>query len=64
MRLTLLTDPCEHGQCPALYATDRGTVVVQGGRVAHGDVPGGVPGHEEVVEIPADLLRQAVARLD
>jgi hypothetical protein len=63
MRLNLLVEPCQGGRCPAVYETDRGTIVVQGARLACGDRPPGVPDHEELVEIPAELLRAAAARL-
>jgi len=48
---------CVDGTCPTIYATDRGTVVVQGQQVNDSDVTLG-PG-EVLVEIPAELLRQA-----
>jgi hypothetical protein len=63
MRMRLLVEPCQGGGCPAVYETDRGTVVVQGARLARSDRPDGVPAHEEIVEIPAELLRLAAARL-
>ncbi|MEU5902196.1 hypothetical protein [Streptomyces venezuelae] len=53
MRLTKLATTCENGDCPTLYATDKGTLIVQG----HGlDVPEG----ESLVEIPMDLIRKAI----
>jgi hypothetical protein len=46
---------CEGGTCPTVYATDRGTLVVQGTTVT--DAEGvNVPGHESLVEVPAELL--------
>lgn len=61
MKLTLLGTESENGGSPTLYATDRGTYVVQGWRVTDADALGTlrVPGHETVVEIPAELLRFA-----
>jgi len=57
MRLTRV-GTCEGGTCPTVYATDRGTFVVQGAIVddpeALADVS--VPAHETLVEVPADLL--------
>jgi hypothetical protein len=50
---------CFGGTCPTIYATDRDTVVVQGQQVNDSDVTLG-PG-EVLVEIPADLLKQANA---
>jgi hypothetical protein len=57
MRLTKLAG-CQGGTCPAVYATDRGTLVVQGAIVddpqalAHANAPAG----ETLVEVPRDLL--------
>lgn len=64
MRLTYLGKTAESGKngCPALYATDRGTYVVQGKVVtdpaALADLRD-VAQDETVVEIPADVLRLA-----
>lgn len=48
MQLTFLGKNTQGGGSPTLYATDRGTYVVQGWKV---------PGHETSVEIPKPLLR-------
>ena len=53
---------CSGGACPTVYMSDRGTVVVQGYEIASADAELGVPAGERLVEIPADLLREA-ARL-
>ncbi|KAB8171001.1 hypothetical protein FH609_001185 [Streptomyces sp. 3MP-14] len=58
MKLTRLVGECTKGDCPTIYATDRGTLVVQGRRVEGHRLR--VPGHETLVEIPADLIRKAV----
>lgn len=52
------TDNCRDGDCPTIYRTDQGTIAVQGGRLAHP-----TPDHEAIVEIPLDLLREAVRAL-
>ncbi|MFJ7155895.1 hypothetical protein ACIQUQ_13230 [Streptomyces sp. NPDC101118] len=58
MKLTRLASSCEDGDCPTIYATDRGTVAIQGSRLdGHGLL---LPEHESVVEIPVSLLRKAV----
>jgi hypothetical protein len=61
MKLTFLGSESEGGQSPTLYATDRGTLVVQGWRVDDSDALAklDIPGHETVVEIPIALLRFA-----
>jgi hypothetical protein len=54
MRLTRVAG-CEAGTCPTVYATDRGTLVVQGAIVT--DAEGvDVPSGETLVEVPRDLL--------
>lgn len=62
MRLQLLGTDSGHAGCPALYATDRGTYVVQGKRVtdpvAIADLVD-VREDEFYVEIPKALLRFA-----
>jgi hypothetical protein len=47
---------CAHGDCPTVYETDRGTVVVQGYPVDPAAVGLSVPAGESLVEIPAELL--------
>jgi hypothetical protein len=41
-----------------VYRTDRGTIAVQGDRLARA-----TPDHEAIVEIPLDLLMEAVRAL-
>ncbi|TVZ97573.1 hypothetical protein [Streptomyces sp. BK340] len=58
VKLTRLVGECDEGECPTLYATDRGTLVVQGDLLAdHGRE---IPEHEALVEIPVELIRKAV----
>jgi hypothetical protein len=60
MRLRFLGSDSKNGACPSLYATDRGTYVVQGWTVldpeALGDLRNVLEG-ESFVEIPKELLR-------
>lgn len=58
MELTMIAGDCKDGDCPAVYRTDRGTIAVQGGRLA---VP--APDGEAIVEIPARLLAEAARAL-
>lgn len=62
MRLRFLGTDSQVGQCPTLYATDRGTYVVQGWKVtdpeALADLRDVLEG-ETFVEIPKELLRFA-----
>lgn len=56
-KLKVLMKPCSGGSCPALYQDDEGRIFIQGNKLipsARGELA--VPGHEEVVEISADLL--------
>jgi hypothetical protein len=57
MRLVKLAG-CSGGTCPTVYATDRGTFVVQGDIVTDPDALAAMdlPAHEAAVEVPASLL--------
>ncbi len=62
MRLTYLGKTSDSGKngCPALYATDRGTFVVQGKIVTDPDALADLrdlPPDETIVEVPADVLQ-------
>jgi hypothetical protein len=57
MKLTRIRGACRDDTCPTLYATDRGTFVVQGYVVNDTDVT--LPEGEALVEVPAELLREA-----
>jgi hypothetical protein len=48
---------CNHGGCPTVYEGDNGTLVVQGATVDPADAGIDVPAGEQLVEIPAALLR-------
>lgn len=59
MKLTLLHDSCPNGRsCPRIYATDRGTLIVQGSLVLDAEVLAELElmEHETAVEIPRWLL--------
>lgn len=61
MKLTFLGTTSNQGSCPNLYATDRGTYVVQGYKITDPEALAairerGLPDTETVVEIPAELL--------
>lgn len=58
MKLKRLVGECEEGECATLYATDRGTLAVQGRTMTDHGLS--VPAHETLVEIPVDLIRKAV----
>jgi hypothetical protein len=62
MRLMFLGSTSQDGECPTLYATDRGTYVVQGWQVtdpeALADLKDVLDG-ETFVEVPKALLRFA-----
>lgn len=54
------TSGSDDGDCPALYATDRGTFVVQGKVVADPEAVAGLRDlgpDESYVEVPEDVLR-------
>lgn len=50
--------PCGEGDCPNIYTTETGTVVVQGYLVDHQ-----VPAGEGIVEIPREILLEAARAL-
>jgi hypothetical protein len=56
MELTRIKGACRDDTCPTLYASDRGTFVVQGYVVNDTDVT--LPEGEALVEVPAELLRE------
>lgn len=58
MELTFLGSSSVTGDCPSLYATDRGTYVVQGLKLDPAILASlTIPDRETAVEIPAALLR-------
>lgn len=63
-QLTLVAKLCSNTSCPAVYRRDDGTVVVQGYAVAAAEAGLEVPAGELLVEIPADLLREAARTLE
>lgn len=58
MRLTYLGKISDDGESPTLYATDRGTYVVQGWKIDDVEALATmkIPPHETAVEIPPGLL--------
>jgi hypothetical protein len=64
MELSLLGSESKSGGSPSLYATDRGTLVVQGWRITDAEALDAleIPDHETAVEIPVALLRFASER--
>jgi hypothetical protein len=62
MKLRFLGTTSKDGDCPTLYATDRGTIVVQGYQVTDPEaleqLRDVLPG-ETFVEIPRELLKFA-----
>jgi len=58
VQLTLLTEPCNGGSCPTVYATDQGTYVVQGAVVTDPEALAALnlPAGETAVEVPRELL--------
>ena len=58
--LTLVTKLCGGGSCPTVYRTDRDTYVIQGYVVAAETAGVDLPAGEQLVEIPAELLAEAI----
>ncbi|WP_307834323.1 hypothetical protein [Paractinoplanes lichenicola] len=61
-QLTLVTTLCGGGTCPTVYRTDRDTFVVQGYTVTAEAAGLDLPAGEQLVEIPAELLAEAVKK--
>lgn len=59
MKLTFLGGDSGPNGSPRAYATDKGTFVVQGYKVEDSETLDQltIPGHETVIEIPAELLK-------
>jgi hypothetical protein len=68
MRLERVRGTCNDGKtCPTLFRTDRGTVVVQGWTVTDPELlgqVGAVPDGETLVEVPAALVAEVLARAE
>lgn len=58
--LTLVAKICGGTSCPTVYRTNRDTYVVQGYTVTADTAGLDLPAGEQLVEIPAELLAQAV----
>ncbi|MFE1875537.1 hypothetical protein ACFW9N_32460 [Streptomyces sp. NPDC059496] len=59
MKVTKLISACDVKDCPTIYATDRGTFLVQGETPDDHGLK--IPAHETLVEIPVDLIKKAIA---
>ncbi|WP_028938766.1 hypothetical protein [Pseudonocardia spinosispora] len=59
MKLTFLGKVTEEGESPTLYASDQGTLVVQGWKVVDQDALATMklPQHETAVEVPRELMQ-------
>ena len=54
--LSVVANRCGGGECPTIYKTDRGTLVVQGYSFEPAAAGTSVPTGEQMVEIPIALL--------
>ncbi|MFG2875331.1 hypothetical protein ACGFYU_10035 [Streptomyces sp. NPDC048337] len=59
MKVTKLISTCDLTDCATIYATDRGTFLVQGETLTNHGLK--IPAHETLVEIPAELIKKAIA---
>ena len=59
-QLTFVTKLCGAGSCPTVYRTERDTFVIQGYTVTAEAAGLELPAGEQLVEIPAGLLAEAV----
>lgn len=58
MKVIKLVSTCDIKECPTIYATDRGTLLVQGETPTDHGLD--IPAHETLVEIPVELIRKAI----
>lgn len=58
MKVTKLVSTCDIKDCPTIYATDRGTLLVQGATPTNHGIR--IPAHETLVEIPVELIQKAI----
>jgi hypothetical protein len=49
---------CATGECPTIYRTDRGTLVLQGYVFEPGTAGTRIPDGERMIEIPEELLAE------
>jgi hypothetical protein len=61
--LRAVANKCASGQCPTVYTTATGSVVVQGFALTGDQAGVDLPHGEMLVEIPFDLLAEAVRNL-
>jgi hypothetical protein len=64
LKLDIVTTYCGSNTCPTVYTSDRGTLVIQGYTVSAADAGVDLPAGENLVEIPAELLAEAVRLLE
>ncbi|MFD7133657.1 hypothetical protein [Streptomyces sp. NPDC059894] len=58
MKVTKLVSTCDIKDCPTIYSTDRGTLLVQGETPTDHGLQ--IPSHETLVEIPVELIQKAI----
>lgn len=56
--LEAVANRCGGGDCPTVFRTDRGTLVVQGYIFQPADAGVALPAGEQMVEIPVELLAE------
>jgi hypothetical protein len=62
LQVTLLATSCKNGDCPSVYLSDRGTLVIQGDAIAAAN--GMRLGHgEQAVEVPMNIIEEALRAL-
>jgi len=64
MKLTLLGTSSDRGDCPSVYATTEGTLVVQGWKITDPEALAamGMPAHETAVRFRAPCCRSSRRR--
>jgi hypothetical protein len=57
-----LVSYCAAGECPTIYRTDRGTLVLQGYTFEPSSAGTEIPAGERMIEVPVELLAEYVRR--
>jgi hypothetical protein len=64
VRLELVAGVCSGGECPTIYMSDRGTLVLQGYIFDPAAAGAEIPAGEQMIEVPVELLADYVRRIN
>jgi hypothetical protein len=64
VRLELVAGVCAGGECPTIYMSDRGTLVLQGDIFDPATAGTEIPAGEQMIEVPIELLANYARRIN